>query len=177
MGVDVVPSYTGNYLRITKELSNLGQSNRTHIAHEEEETQEECQDTEALVPVSRGLPLIHYDIFLSPTYRVPALYFHVCDSLHRFPPTMDTLYSHILSPQYIDQTKDVGVLGGITITDHPILARPVFFIHPCRTAEVMEAGAGGREISPFEYLVMWLGAMGKSVNLDVPMELALQEMT
>lgn len=138
---------------------------------------------------------IHYDIILSPTYRVPMLYIHISDPRHRFPPTLDTLYQYLIPPQYASQTQDVGVLGGITVTvrhsfrslyirvsgrcransqqDHRIESRPVFFIHPCRTVEVMEASAGGSDVGTDEYLVLWIGAMGKCVGLDVPLALAL----
>ncbi|KAF1971399.1 hypothetical protein BU23DRAFT_470806 [Bimuria novae-zelandiae CBS 107.79] len=135
------------------------------------------EDPEALSPSSPATPLIHYDIILSPTYRVPTLYVHIADPLHRFPPTMSTLYTHVLDPAYINQTKGSGVLGGITTADHPVEARPVFFVHPCRTAEVMLACAGGKEkdMEAWDYLVMWIGAMGKAVGLDVPKELVVRQ--
>lgn len=50
----------------------------------------------------------------------------------------------------------------------------MFFVHPCQTAEVMSASVGGREVDAHEYLLMFLGAMGKCVGLDVPMELAVE---
>ena len=136
--------------------------------------QEEEEDNEVLSTPNIPVALIHYDILLSPTFRVPTLYFSVSDPLHRYPPTMSTLYTHIISPEYVDQTKDIGVLGGITITEHPAENRPVFFVHPCRTAEVMEAVLGSRHVLPVEYLLMWIGAVGKCVGLDVPLEIGLQ---
>jgi ubiquitin-like-conjugating enzyme ATG10 len=36
----------------------------------------------------------------------------------------------------------------------------------------MEAIAGNRRLSADEYLIMWLGAFGKCVGLDVPLVLA-----
>jgi ubiquitin-like-conjugating enzyme ATG10 len=50
--------------------------------------------------------------------------------------------------------------------------RPVFFIHPCRTAEVMEAIVGRRTVAAYDYLLLWIGAIGKSVGLNVPLTLA-----
>lgn len=38
----------------------------------------------------------------------------------------------------------------------------------------MKASLDGREISPFDYLLMWIGAMGKTVGLDVQIELVLK---
>jgi ubiquitin-like-conjugating enzyme ATG10 len=47
----------------------------------------------------------------------------------------------------------------------------VFFIHPCQTAEVMEASVGRKDVTPEEYLIMWIGALGKCVGLNVPLAL------
>jgi hypothetical protein len=55
--------------------------------------------------------------------------------------------------------------------DHPATNRPVFFIHPCQTAEVMAASVGGQNITAYDYLLIWVGALGKFVGLDVPMSL------
>ncbi|KAJ4301146.1 hypothetical protein N0V90_003236 [Kalmusia sp. IMI 367209] len=180
--VETKESYGEKYLRISKDVSSLmsdvAEEQGTHsdeaeiekklprptsakedqASHDEEDEVEEDDDDEALVPSKVNIPLIHYDVLLSPTYAVPTLYFHISDPQHRFPPTINTLYTHIISPAYTDQAIHSGVLGGITITDHPIENRPVFFIHPCRTAEVMEASMSPRKVDPFEYLVMWIGA-------------------
>ncbi|KAF2441246.1 hypothetical protein P171DRAFT_92817 [Karstenula rhodostoma CBS 690.94] len=161
-----------NMLRIAKELSVTTTSHQEPNSHDGPEIEDD-DDDERLHSTANNTPLIHYDVLLSSSYTVPVLYFYISDALHRYPPTMDTLYMHIIAPEYVDQTKDVGVLGGITITDHPIFNRPVFFIHPCRTAEVIQASLGGRDISSFEYLLMWIGAMGKSVALDVQVDLVL----
>ncbi|CAG5175484.1 uncharacterized protein ALTATR162_LOCUS8115 [Alternaria atra] len=84
---------------------------------------------------------------------------------------MTTLYEYLVPPQFKAQTENVGVIGAITITDHPATNRPVFFIHPCQTAEVMEASID-RNITADEYLMVWIGAMGKAAGLHVPLQLA-----
>lgn len=48
----------------------------------------------------------------------------------------------------------------------------MFFIHPCRTAEVMEAVVGRQTVAAYDYLLLWLGALGKSVGLNIPLALA-----
>ncbi|KAF2684689.1 hypothetical protein K458DRAFT_301858 [Lentithecium fluviatile CBS 122367] len=173
--VDPLQSFNTRYLRITRPLQpNARDTPKSDDAEQESEV-EESEDEEALpyTPAPAPEALINYDIILSPTYCVPTLYIHILDPLHRFPPTLDTLYQHLVPSPYASQTRDVGVLGGITITDHPISNKPVFFIHPCRTAEVMEASASGRDLEPEAYLMLWIGAMGKCVGLDVPPALAL----
>ena len=173
--VETITSYGTKFMRIMKEfpISTDNSEFQDHNPSELDIQEEEDNDDEALAPPPNQLPVVKYDILLSPTYHVPTLYLYISDPMHRFPPAMSTLNEHIIEPAYLDQTKDVGVLGGITITDHPIENRPVFFIHPCRTAEVMKAIADDRKISPFEYLIMWIGAIGKCVGLDVPIELAV----
>jgi ubiquitin-like-conjugating enzyme ATG10 len=37
----------------------------------------------------------------------------------------------------------------------------------------MAASLGTSKVSPFEYLLMWIGAMGKTVRLDVQIEVVL----
>ncbi|CAO2648977.1 Nn.00g099260.m01.CDS01 [Neocucurbitaria sp. VM-36] len=82
---------------------------------------------------------------------------------------MATLYEHLIPPHFKPQTENVGIIGGVTITDHPATNRPVFFIHPCQTAEVMEATVEGRGITAGAYMMVWIGALGKHVGLSVPL--------
>lgn len=101
-------------LRITKELHvNIPIPQGLHPQDVPELNED---DDERLASAINNAPLILFDVLFSPSYTVPVLYFHVSDTLHRYPPSMDTLYTHIVAPEYIDQTKDVGVLGGITVT-------------------------------------------------------------
>jgi ubiquitin-like-conjugating enzyme ATG10 len=51
----------------------------------------------------------------------------------------------------------------------------VFFVHPCQTAEVMDASVGKREITAEEYLMVWIGALGKCVGLNIPLALMQQD--
>lgn len=178
------------YLQITKPLklpppSNHSESSSSstttttkdnEIEANDEHSELEDSDEETLLTSSSSSspqphPEIHYSILLSPTYRVPVLYIHISDPLYRYPPTMDVLSSYIIPAHFRAQTENVGVMGGITVTDHPVTNRPVFFIHPCRTAEVMEASVGQRELSAEEYLIVWIGALGGGVGLDVPLGL------
>jgi ubiquitin-like-conjugating enzyme ATG10 len=53
--------------------------------------------------------------------------------------------------------------------------RPVFFIHPCQTAEVMEASIGKKDVTAEEYLMVWIGALGKCVGLNIPLALMQED--
>ncbi|KAH9860684.1 hypothetical protein J1614_012016, partial [Plenodomus biglobosus] len=167
--VEIIDHHDGKYVRITKPLKNVPS---TPTSTDKNDDLDEIRDTDdQSLPAPIPSPLINYDIILSPTYRVPTLYIHISDPLHRYPPTMSTLHSHLIPPEYRGQTDSAGVLGGVTITDHPVAGRPVFFIHPCQTAGVMQATVGEREVTAEEYLVMWIGALGGCVGLEVPLGL------
>jgi ubiquitin-like-conjugating enzyme ATG10 len=72
-------------------------------------------DQEALIQLPTHQVTVEYDVVLSPSYQVPVLYFNIKDLSHRSPPTMDTLYRHLIPPHFKAQTENVGVIGGITI--------------------------------------------------------------
>lgn len=170
ISVDTITRYDINYLKIAKTLPSVGHAS-SRAAEETEDDDLEDNDEEVLSAPKNSSVIICYDIILSPTYRVPVLYISILDPQHRYPPTMTTLYDHLILPQYRGQAEAVGVIGGITITDHPITNSPVFFIHPCQTANVMEASVGKKSVTAEQYLLMWIGAMGKSVGLNIPLAL------
>jgi ubiquitin-like-conjugating enzyme ATG10 len=169
--VEGVLQHEIRYLKITTELSTSLNASAS-VADDGGAEEIEEDDEEVLSAPSKSHASVDYDILLSPTYRVPVLYFYVSDALHRYPTTMTTLYDFLIPSQYKAQTENVGVIGGVTITDHPVTNRPVFFIHPCQTAQVMEASACAGDITAYEYLLIWIGALGKCVGLNVPLAFA-----
>ncbi|KAF9692676.1 hypothetical protein EKO04_009671 [Ascochyta lentis] len=157
------------YLRIIKTLPL--HPNAPDASSETEEGELTEDDDEVAQTLTSPAATIHYDVVLSPSYRVPVLYFKIVDIQHRYPLTAETLYSCVIPHASRAQAQHVGVLGGVTVTDHPATSQPAFFLHPCRTAEVMEASVGGRDITAYDYLVMWMGALGQYVGLNMPMAL------
>lgn len=178
--VEFISQHGSRYLRITRLLQPpQGKSGSAGERHDDDvgedpDLDEELEDgdEEVLDTAGQARALILYDILLSPVYIVPVLYFHVHDPQHRYPPTMTVLYEHLIPPLFKTQAETGGVIGGISVQDHPVMSRPVFFIHPCQTAEVMAASAGDGKITAEEYLIMWIGALGKCVGLNVPLSLA-----
>ncbi|KAH7402000.1 hypothetical protein DE146DRAFT_450848 [Phaeosphaeria sp. MPI-PUGE-AT-0046c] len=170
--VEIVQHPDATYLTITRGLPSLSPCECDEL-DDEVDSVEEGDDEEALhvMPDSPVHVQIHYDVILSPVYRMPVLYIRISDPLHRYPPTMTTLYEHLIPPHFRAQTDSVGILGGISVNVHPITDVPVFLIHPCQTAEVMQASIGKREMTAEEYLLIWIGALGKCVGLNVPLAL------
>jgi ubiquitin-like-conjugating enzyme ATG10 len=111
--VEVVQSFDSTFLRITKVLetgSGAVDSQKDESEHDDVE-----EDDEALRVIASVPAVIHYDIVLSQVYRVPVLYFSISDPQHRYPPTMATLYEHLIPSQFKTQTESGGVIGGVTI--------------------------------------------------------------
>ncbi|KAJ4411097.1 hypothetical protein N0V91_001470 [Didymella pomorum] len=102
------------YLRITKTLASSEEPSGGVEDDAEIELREEDYEVAETLASSRAD--IHYDVVLSPTFRVPVLYFSISDTLHRYPPTMEMLYSVVIPPAFRAQAEHVGVIGGITIT-------------------------------------------------------------
>lgn len=176
LSIEIIDRSDVKYARVTKPLLSIQNNNTEDTTPFPEELEEpETQDDEELIPTNHAPQVvIEYDIILSPSYQVPVLYFSIKDPGFKFPSTMENLYQHIIPPSYKEEAKSAGVLGGITIADHPHTNLPVFFIHPCQTSAVMEVSTGSRPVTPYEYLVLWIGALGHYVGLDVPLDLGVR---
>lgn len=76
------------------------------------------------------------EVFYSPSFQVPVFY---------------------LSPDFIQSSivQGVGFNAMITFTEHPVTGLPSCYLHPCRTATIMEEL---RPATPLDYLKKWLGA-------------------
>ena len=139
----------------------------------------EEDDDEALTRLSDAATqaLVTYDIVHSPSYQVPVLYltcmqFHPKGQRPGALPPLDEVYELLVAPSQSPQMQSVGVMGALSMTDHPISGMPAYFVHPCRTSEAMSAVTAGKDVTPEQYLLMWLGLVGPSVGLEVPVELA-----
>lgn len=125
--VEVVHRSDMPYLTITRALplpSDLQCRSKNETDEDEivEEVDDEAMD---VIPGSPVHAEIHYDVILSPVYRMPVLYISISDPLHRYPPTMTTLYEHLIPPQFTAQTDSGGVLGGVSVnvsTKHAVVA-------------------------------------------------------
>lgn len=160
-------------LRITKKATCSTNDMNSSEEREEEATEE---DDEILhrSPNDFHNTFVVYDIIHSPSYQVPVLYvkFQSNGSSLRRQPSLDEAYEQLTPSPLQGQMQKVGVLGALSMTEHPITGMTAFFVHPCRTAEAMREITGDAETTPEKYLMLWMGLIGQSVGLTVPMELA-----
>ncbi|EFW19045.1 hypothetical protein D8B26_007231 [Coccidioides posadasii str. Silveira] len=114
---------------------------------------------------------MEYHILLSPTYQVPVLHFFFKNTPYSGPNALEIVYEHLVPPAYRSDLKQVGVMGGISMTNHPISGIPVYFIHPCNTASALQTVQGKETPTAETYLPLWLGLVGNCVGLYIPKEL------
>ncbi|KAK5681428.1 hypothetical protein LTS10_005958 [Elasticomyces elasticus] len=180
----VEDSYGPPLLRIPRLLDSpdsdaavAGHANAFSGEIESEEVAADSEDDEALVrsppPESSGQKTsVVYDIVYSLSYRVPVLYISL------LPGTSTDIHDLLVPTSHKAQIQHAGAgpLGALSLTDHPLTSLPAYFIHPCRTAEGMAAvttcESRGDRIGAMGYLMRWLGLVGPSVGLTVPVRLA-----
>ena len=63
----------------------------------------------------------------------------------------------------------------ISYQNHPISDLPCFWVHPCQTAEAMceITSDVALDSNPLKYLMTWIGMVGVTVGLSLPIEMAV----
>ncbi|KAF2720246.1 hypothetical protein K431DRAFT_285917 [Polychaeton citri CBS 116435] len=156
--------------------ADLGGHDETRDADDKDGEIYEIDDetVQPRTPVPRPATEIACDVIYSAAYQVPVLYLTpTTKPTSRGPSLINELYLSIVPSHRRGQLENVGTLGALSMTDHPVTGLPMCFVHPCRTQEAMLAAIGGRDVSAIEYLMLWFGLVGSSVALDVPIELAI----
>lgn len=138
---------------------------------EEEAEVEDEDDGEALTHLSAAKVSgmrICYDIVHSPSYQVPVLYLSFPS---RSLPPPDEVYERLVPAAQRQQVKAIGIMGALSMAEHPVTGLPAYFVHPCHTQEAMATVTGGKTVAPDRYLLLWLGIIGSSVSLSMPVEI------
>lgn len=123
---------------------------------------------------------MQYDVVYSPAYQVPVLYITFSDAATKKSialPSPDELYRFLVPDGLKSPMRDVGVMGALSMSDHPVTGVPAYFVHPCRTQEALapflrDPRPDGGAQKPLDYLMLWLGVIGASVGLSVPVNVA-----
>ncbi|KAI7369564.1 hypothetical protein KC354_g1815 [Hortaea werneckii] len=116
---------------------------------------------------------VHYDIVYSPSYQVPVLYLSFPSTNSSPLPPPDEIYDLLVPHPYRAQLQAVGPMSALSMTgEHPVTSGPAYFVHPCLTQDSMRAVMAGRKVSAAEYLALWVGVVGTTVGLNLPVSLA-----
>ncbi|KAH0364723.1 hypothetical protein KCU65_g6634, partial [Aureobasidium melanogenum] len=151
-------------LRVTRRLAAALVVNADAQEHVDSQLDTpEDHDEEAIVKHSENnsFVTVHYDILLSPSYRVPVVYMTASPPL-----PVSNFFDLVVPHHFRDAMRETGVMGAISMTDHPLTGMPACFVHPCRTADTMCATRSG-DIHVQDYMLLWLGIVGASVGLNV----------
>jgi ubiquitin-like-conjugating enzyme ATG10 len=138
---------------------------------------------------------VEYDIVYSESYQVPTLFFKILDSWGQVQTKLDVVHQYLIASSAWEAIQAVGILGAISTAvseaaricvltlgskcfmwaqNHPITGTPAFFVHPCQTADAMRSlEFSNRGI---DYLIAWIGLIGSSVGLHVPVGVAQASM-
>ncbi|KAA6416287.1 MAG: hypothetical protein FRX48_01007 [Lasallia pustulata] len=163
------------YLAITRSFSVGGAEPEQHVDILTEDMEDEDDDDAAIyhTSVTSPSPSVEYNILLSATYRVPVLYFFIRNLPANGLQCVEAVHEYLVPKQLKAGMRNVGVMGGISMGNHPITDVPAFFVHPCNTAEAMQVIIGGRSVSVQAYLHIWFGLVAGCVGLSLPIDLAL----
>ncbi|EGE08973.1 hypothetical protein TEQG_07967 [Trichophyton equinum CBS 127.97] len=187
----VVRKYTDSQSTVPTETKPVvGEKNANIEGEEDMEDLEDDPDALVRQPVSTRKCEVEYHVMLSPTYRVPVLYFFLLGGPPSGPNQLHNMYNSLVPTQFRSKLRDVGVMGGVSITvslypvkgssektndkNHPLTGIPVYFVHPCATSEALESVAGDKEQTTETYLLLWIGLVGNCVGLNIPLELVAQ---
>lgn len=116
--------------------------------------------------------IVEYHILLSPSYETPVLYFQVITRSSGTPlqVSLADMYTTLVTVDLRVAVERVGVMGGISQGDHPVLGVPYYFVHPCNTVDAMREWEleWRKGMGPEAYLGIWIGLVGGVVGLWMP---------
>jgi hypothetical protein len=120
--------YGTSYLHVTKAVKI--EKSAAVASPDQELIEEEAfeDDNEALSRQSKpSLQLVNYDIIHSPSYQVPVLYITFDGRPHgaksKAMPSPDEVYKILVPDTYRKGLRDLGVMGALSIADHPVPLR------------------------------------------------------
>lgn len=96
-----------------------------------------------------------YNVVYSDSFEVPVMYFSISEQ-----DGSPLGYERTLSSLIGFAADELGQV--IHQVEHPILFRPFFMIHPCKTRHFMEPH---KKLNPEYYLISWLSTVGSIMGL------------
>lgn len=106
-----------------------------------------------LVSPNNQLRAYEYNVIYSDSYEVPVMYF---SASNQDGSPVEVELENISAEQYINQVE------------HPLLFRPFYMVHPCRTKDFMEVHSKSNSEN---YLICWLSTVGSYIGLRLDLML------
>lgn len=145
------------FLNISNTLNdgwNIEQINDTVYLHKKDRKLQSCY-----LEDSKQTLTWEYHILYSLSFSVPVMYFNVSSDSGKKLSVEELKTLLEFSTQEDNQ---------ISQTEHPLLRRPFYFLHPCRTTNLIETISNSNNI-----LISWLSVVAPIVKLELNLEYAL----
>ena len=113
-----------------------------------------------------------YHVIYSEAFSVPVLFLNAYKSNGRVL-NYDEIYSYF----HLDRDltyKENGNLLILTQTEHPFLAKPFYFLHPCKTRDWMKATQFTKASSSSNFTLKWLSFVLASLGIQFDLKYALE---
>ncbi|XP_071447190.1 ubiquitin-like-conjugating enzyme ATG10 [Hetaerina americana] len=133
---------------------------RRHLAKPREDLQGTCGEE------ATSVQFWEHHVVYSVGYRVPVLYFNAWRSNGELL-SLEEIWNEVHESLKPEDTRALWEL--ITQQEHPVLGKPFFQVHPCRTAKFL---ISLREVAGRNVLVPWLSSLGPLVNLNLDLSYA-----
>ncbi|OQO07587.1 hypothetical protein B0A48_07284 [Cryoendolithus antarcticus] len=173
--------YGVKYLRITREVTFSGSTviDASDAAVDEDSDDQVPDEDAEIVERSSGCEMqqpltpVCYDIVHSASYQVPVVYITLPELSPAAASSPEQVYSLLVPDAYKSQMQAVGTMGALSMGEHPVTGSPAWFVHPCLTQDAMRVVSEGQAtFGPRMYLMRWLGVIGSSIGLSVPINVA-----
>jgi ubiquitin-like-conjugating enzyme ATG10 len=173
-------------MRITRRIttSSVAKEESDDVrASEDEVAAADDDDSEALTaPVTdhERMRVVQCEIAYSPAYQVPVLYLTFAERSTDKSialPSPDEVYNALVPEDFKSAMRSVGIMGALSMAEHPVTGVPAYFVHPCRTQEALSLmldndNSDIDQCNGAKYLLLWFGVIGASVGLNVPIGVA-----
>ncbi|KDR20860.1 ubiquitin-like-conjugating enzyme ATG10 [Zootermopsis nevadensis] len=126
----------------------------------EEHLDDVLKDENAIAEQKIGTLTWEYHVLYSHSYSVPTLYFNAWTIDGRLL-SLEDMWRHV-NAKFQDIMKEDG-WSVLTQQEHPVLRRPFYLLHPCRTAEFLDCFQGKSS----NIVITWLSSVGPVVGLTL----------
>ncbi|KAK6434042.1 hypothetical protein LTR95_009772 [Oleoguttula sp. CCFEE 5521] len=173
--------YGVKYLRITRTATiptsitvdasdeAVNEDSDDEVPDEDDEIMQQSDRCES----QRSGTRVCYDIVHSTSYQVPVAYISFPGLTPAAASQPKQVYRLLVPDTYKSQMQAVGTMGALSVAEHPVTGSPAWFVHPCLTQDAMRAVSGrNTSVAPEMYLMRWLGVIGSSIGLSLPINVA-----
>ncbi|XP_055344041.1 ubiquitin-like-conjugating enzyme ATG10 [Paramacrobiotus metropolitanus] len=107
-----------------------------------------------------------YHVIFNEAFSVPQLLFLVTKTNGSLIPL--SLLHKSIPAHLVPAESDSYLWETLSQIEHPVLHRPFFALHPCRTAELI----GNMKTFSKNWLISWISSVGPAVGLQLPVAFA-----